>query len=225
MRTKGVTLVELLIGMVMLAVVLTALLGLTLGTLNYSTKAVSTAERLQELTATTAYIGDNFQRAAEVMTTLTLDGMACNLNPSGSQLPCIALVVPEARAALEIDTYMLLAYRLEPRSSLASDYKTVNAWADQNSLVLMEYRKELCGGSTGVACSGVPAVASAVTNLTPFVVADHLVKTNEMSGQSFLEYDGNRNLTLRLRVKDHLRGTTRFTPETTPYELLITRRN
>ena len=120
---------------------------------------------------------------------------------------------------------MLLAYRLEPRSNLASIYKADNAWADQNSLVLMEYRKELCGGSTGLACSGVPTVASSVTGLTAFVVSDNLVKTNEMSGKPFLEYDGKRNLTLRLRVKDHLRGTTRFTPEGLPYELLITRRN
>ena len=93
MKYSGVSLVELLIGMVMLAMILTALLGLTLGTLNYSTKAVSTAERLQELTTTSAYLGDNFQRAANVITSLTVNSLSCNLS---SSLPCIALVVPEA---------------------------------------------------------------------------------------------------------------------------------
>lgn len=225
MNSKGITLVELLIGMVLLAVVMMAMLGFTIGTLSYSAQAVSTAERLQELTNTSAYVSDNFQRAAQVLTSLTLDGKACDLSPSGSALPCIALVVPEARVGLGIDTFLLLAYRLEPRSSLGDEYKVADGWADANSLVLMEYRKELCGGSTGIVCSGLPTVGTTLTGLTPFVVADGLVKPSAMSGQAYFAYDGSRNLTLRLRVQDNVRGRVRYTPETLPYELHITRRN
>jgi hypothetical protein len=57
------------------------------------------------------------------------------------------------------------------------------------------------------------------------VLADNLVKSSEMAGKDFLEYDGSYNLTLRLKVKDNIRGTIRYTPEESPYELTITRRN
>ncbi len=217
MKHQGISMIEVLIAILILGTVLTALLRLTVGSLTFSAISVSTAERLQELNDATSYVADNLRRAKGVETSLTVNGQNCDI----TSYNCLAVVIPASQSGSTIDTELLLVYRLEPRSSLGTNYKVPDSWADANTLVLMEYRKELCGGSTGLSCP--QAVGSSVTGLTPYFVVDQLATTSDVPDP--LNYDGTKTFTLRFQVKDQASSNILYTPQDGPSELKITRRN
>lgn len=217
----GFTLVEMLISMSVLTVVLTAVVSIMIGTLRFSAATTSTADRLEELNGASAYVSDTLRRAVSVFSSIPVTANGTSFTCAYASGDCLATIVPEAQAGDAIDSYVFLAYRLEPRSNLGSDYKVPNSWADSNTRVLMEYRQELCGPSTGV-CAGVPNPTS-ISGATAFFVADSLVLANELAGHA-LSYGGN-GFTLRLQVKDRTGSDVRYSPSDGPTVLTVQRRN
>ncbi len=219
-RNHGMTLIELMVSMLGLAVIMTGLMGFLTGTLAFTGKTVSTAERMQNLTDTSAYLGDMLRRASSISTTgLTINGEACDISASA---PCFAMIVPESTTGGNIDSYLLLAYRLEPRSNLGAAYKVSDTWADSNTSVLREFRSVLCGGSVGTTCTGQPSMPTIAT-AQAFFVADYLVPSSELSVPVFA-YDGFKQITLYLQIKARQKGQISYTPPT-PYKVTISKRN
>lgn len=224
MRRQGVALVELLVAIAVLGVVIGVLIAVTSSTLTFSARAISDAERLAELRDVTGYMSDNIRRARTVLTDTTVNGAACTIT-AGSRA-CFALVVPEARDSEAIDTYLFLAYRVQPRSELGALYKLADAWADANTYVIQEYRRVLCSPTT-TPCSGSPAVPPTplptISGARPYLVLDGLAFDN--LAQAFSYDPATGKLTLTLQVKERHRGVVRFTPQSAPLKLQVVRRN
>jgi hypothetical protein len=196
------------------------LMGFMTGTLAFSSKTVSEAERLQNLTDTSAYLSDTLRRASTISTSgLLINGETCEI--TGSE-PCFAIIVPESSAGGTIDTYLLLAYRVEPRSDLGIAYKVTNSWADSNTAVLREYRAELCGPISTVLCAGQPSMPNTIS-AQAFFVADSLAPSSELTTPVFA-YDGFNQITMHLQIKTMQRGKVSYSPST-PYEVTVSKRN
>jgi prepilin-type N-terminal cleavage/methylation domain-containing protein len=240
MRRQGFTLVELLVAIAVLGVVVGVLITVTAGTLTFSARVISDAERLAELRDVTGYMSDNIRRARAVLTDTTVNGARCNIADGPGA--CFALVVPEARNSEAIDTYLFLAYRIQPRSELGALYKLADAWADANTYVIQEYRRVICGPSRPrrptnpedppppppyPLCPGSPAVPPTplptISGARPYLVLDGLAFDN--LAQAFSYDPANRKLTLTLQVKQLHRGVVHFTPAQAPLELRVVRRN
>lgn len=226
MRRQGFTLVEVLVAIAVLGVVIGVLITVTAGTLTFSARVISDAERLAELRDVTGYMGDNIRRARAVFTNSTVNGTRCNIADGPGS--CFALVVPEARESDAINTYLFLAYRIQPRSELGALYKLADAWADANTYVIQEYRRVLCSPTT-TPCSGSPAVPPPlppdpdIRGAQPFLVLDGLAFDN--LARAFSYDPASRKLTLTLQVKQRHRGAVHFTPAQAPLELRVVRRN
>lgn len=224
MRRQGFSLVEVLVAIAVLGVVIGVLITVTASTLTFSARAISDAERLAELRDVTGYMSDNIRRARAVLTDTTVNGARCNIADGLSA--CFALVVPEARNSEAIDTYLFLAYRIQPRSELGALYKLADAWADANTYVIQEYRRVICSPTT-TPCSGSPAVPPTplptISGARPYLVLDGLAFDNLT--QAFSYDPANRKLTLTLQVKQLHRGVVHFTPQSAPQTLQVVRRN
>jgi|GEM_PF-1121861 len=235
MRRQGFSLVEVLVAIAVLGVVIGVLITVTASTLTFSARAISDAERLAELRDVTGYMSDNIRRARAVLTDTTVNGARCNIADGLSA--CFALVVPVERESDTINTYLVLAYRIQPRSELGALYKLADAWADANTFVIQEYRRVICGPSRPrkpedppppyPPCSGSPAVPPTplptISGARPYLVLDGLAFDNLT--QAFSYDPANRKLTLTLQVKQLHRGVVHFTPQSAPQKLQVVRRN
>lgn len=219
-KRAGFTLVEVLVAVFILGVVLAGLLSLITGTLRFSTASTSTSDRLRELNDVTGYLADSIRRSTEVLTSSTVNGETCDIDSETE--PCFSVVVPEADGGNAINKYTQLFYRVMPRSELSTDYKAVDEWADDNTYVILEYRKVLC--DSGTPCSPTPPSGeSTVSYAQWYLVLDGL--TFEGNTEPF-NYDATSEaFTLDFRVADHRRGATRYTPADEPYELTVVKRN
>jgi len=224
MRRQGFSLVEVLVAIAVLGVVIGVLITVTASALTFSARAISDAERFAELRDVTGYMSDNIRRARAILTDTTVNGARCNIADGLSA--CFALVVPEARNSEAIDTYLFLAYRIQPRSELGALYKLADAWADANTYVIQEYRRVICSPTT-TPCSGSPAVPPTplptISGARPYLVLDGLAFDNLT--QAFSYDPANRKLTLTLQVKQLHRGVVHFTPQSAPQKLQVVRRN
>ena len=227
-KHAGFTIVEVLVAVFILGIVLTGLLSLVTGTLNFSTVAVSSSDRIRELNDVTGYLGDKIRGASEVVVSgseiniaSAPNGGICEIDDSTT--PCFSVVVPEATSGTGIDKYTQFFYRIEPRSALPDEYKVANSWADDNTYIIKEYRNVLCTGSECDDASNREAEMS-VSGAQWYLVLDGLQM--DFSTQPPFEYvDSSGEFSLNFRVADHRRGTTRYTPADEPYELTVIKRN
>ncbi len=230
MSRRGFALVEMLVAIAVLGVVIAALITVTSSTLTFSARVVSEAGRLAELRDVTGYMGDNIRRARAVLTNTTVNGARCNIADGPSA--CFVLVVPAvARESPTdaIDTYLFLAYRIQPRSELGALYKLADAWADANTFVVIEYRRVICDPdpTTEAPPCGSPAVLPTplppIRGARPYLVLDGMAFDNLTQAFGYDQATGK--LTLTLQVKERQRGVVHFTPAQAPLELRVVRRN
>ena len=235
----GFSLIEMLIGLALLGVILTVVTNLTITTMSYSTRVLGDADRLGELNTTSGYIGDNLRRALAVSTNNpSVNSGPCSWSPGTNVYPaCIAILVPEARniittaPATNIDTYLILVYRVERRSQLSSDYKTGSSWADTNTYVIMEYRKIQC--QVPALCDSSAEItkftnATSISGMTGSVVMDSLTLDPGTGSTLFvpLAYTStSKEFVLKLRTKRLERGNVLYTPKAGEQVLTVLRRN
>jgi hypothetical protein len=178
-------------------------------------------------------MSNNIRRARTVLTDTTVNGARCNI--ADGRRACFVLVVPEASNSEAIDTYLFLAYRIQPRSELGALYKLADAWADANTYVIQEFRRVICDPdphTTAPPCSGSPAVPPTplppISGAQPYLVLDGLAFDNLTNAFGYDRVAGK--LTLTLQVKGRHGGVVHFTPAQPPrgpgpLELRVVRRN
>lgn len=149
MKAKGLTLLEILVALSVLAIFTVALLAFTQSTLASNRLARTQAQLLEELKDAAGYLADTLQEAKVVLDSATVNGGTCR--PPG----CLATLLPNG------PNCNLRAYSLEARSRVSNDYKTPDPWADNNTRMLREYRL------TGQSCT-----ATSFSNAQPYVVLD-----------------------------------------------------
>jgi prepilin-type N-terminal cleavage/methylation domain-containing protein len=161
---RGFSLIEVLVGLAVLALFTLALLAFTQGTLAASGAARTQARLGEELKDAAGYLVDTLQEARLLLnsqTSLSLNGRPCAL-PA-----CLAALVPEdgGRCALR-------AYRLEARRDVLDPYKSPDPWADGNAAVLQEYRLSglSCGSAASLTASGFPLLDLVDPGISPFAL-------------------------------------------------------
>jgi len=173
---KGLTLLEILVALSVLAIFTLALLAFTQNTLATNRVARIQAQLMEELKDAAGYLADTLQEAKVVLTSATVNGSTC------TPPDCVAALMPNGTSCA------LRAYRLEARSSIGDDYKPPDPWADSNTRMLREYRL------TGQSCTG-----TSFSNAQPYVVLD-LVDTYDSPG--FFAISSNPlRVTLNIRLK------------------------
>jgi len=184
---RGLTLLEILVALAVLAIFTTALLAFTQGTLTANRVARKQAQLLEELKDAAGYLADTLQEAQRVLSSATVNGRGC-------QPPtCLAVLLPEGGACA------LRAYRLEARSAVGDDYKSPDPWADANTRMLREYR---LGGQS---CS-----ATTFSGAQPYVVLDLVDNDNNLA--FFQVQTSPTAITLNIRLKAREGGRILFVP-------------
>ena len=184
---RGLTLLEILVALAVLAIFTTALLAFTQGTLTANRLARKQAQLLEELKDATGYLADTLQEAQKVLSSATVNDQSC------APPTCLVVLLPEngGKCALR-------AYRLEPRSVVGDDYKSKDPWADANTRTLREYRR------TGQECSA-----------TTFSGAQHYVVLDLVDDDSNLEFFKEVSptyVTLNIRLKAREGGRILYVP-------------
>lgn len=161
---RGFSLIEVLVGLSVLALFTLALLAFTQGTLAANNVARTQARLGEELKDAAGYLADTLQEARLLLNSqasLSLNGKACAL-PA-----CLAVLVPEDGGACA-----LRAYRLEARRDVPDLYKSPDPWADKNAAVLQEYRLSglSCGSATSFTASGFPLLDLVDPGISPFAL-------------------------------------------------------
>ena len=184
---RGLTLLEILVALAVLAIFTTALLAFTQGTLTANRVARKQAQLLEELKDAAGYLADTLQEAQRVLSSATVNGRGC-------QPPtCLAVLLPEPGGACA-----LRAYRLEARSGVGDNYKSPDPWADANTRMLREYR---LGGQS---CS-----ATTFSGAQPYVVLDLV----DDSALAFFQVQTSPTaITLNIRLKAREGGRILFVP-------------
>ena len=232
MKRAGFTIVEILVAVLILGFVLTGLLALMTGTLNFSTVSVSTSDRLRELNDVTGYVADRVRGAIDLVPNATLPNPQLNgeLCDDEASLPCFGAVIGFDNDSDKpgFDAFQYLGFKVIPRTELGEDYKESDAWADSNTYVVQEYRRWICSDIDDEPCNGNPPEPedyAEIFGAQPALVLDGLT-LEDINGDPYrlFELEGD-TITLRFRVADHRRGTTRYTPAEGTYELTVIKRN
>ena len=185
---RGLTLLEILVALAVLAIFTTALLAFTQGTLTANRVARKQAQLLEELKDAAGYLADTLQGGQRVLSSATVNGRGC-------QPPtCLAVLLPEPGG-----TCALRAYRLEARSDVGDNYKSPDPWADANTRMLREYR---LGGQS---CS-----ATTFSGAQPYVVLDLVDNDNNLA--FFQVQTSPTAITLNIRLKAREGGRILFVP-------------
>lgn len=242
LRTHGLTLVEILVGLALLGIIMAAVLSLQVGTFRSASDIQGGADQLRELQISSGYLTDRVRTASAVSTSLTVNGTTCTMTPAAGEYPCFAVLVGEIRQVgstplFAPNTYMYLAYRLVPRSSLTAAAKTPDSWADSNTLALMEYRSVFCGPIASATCAtatppptgsvAIPTIVPAtLTGLTEAVIADRFTLTDGSGTFTPFAYNATKGeFTIRFRQAQRVNGKTVYTPSNGPMTVVIQRRN
>ena len=185
---RGLTLLEILVALAVLAIFTTALLAFTQGTLTANRLARKQAQLLEELKDAAGYLADTLQEAQKVLSSATVNGKTCE-PPT-----CLAVLLPEdgGKCALR-------AYRLEARKDVEDDHKSPDPWADANIRTLREYRR------TGQECS-----ATTFSSAQHYVVLDLV---DDDSNLSFFQMQTSpAAITLSIRLKAREGGRILYVP-------------
>ena len=184
---RGLTLLEILVALAVLAIFTTALLAFTQGTLTANRLARKQAQLLEELKDAAGYLADTLQEAQTVLSSATVNDQTCE-PPT-----CLAVLLPEdgGKCALR-------AYRLEARKDVEDDHKSPDPWADANTRTLREYRR------SEQECSA-----------TTFSGAQHYVVLDLVDDDSNLEFFKEVSptyVTLNIRLKAREGGRILYVP-------------
>jgi len=187
---RGLTLLEILVALAVLAIFTTALLAFTQGTLTANRLARKQAQLLEELKDATGYLADTLQEAQKVLSSATVNDQTCE-PPT-----CLAVLLPEDGGKC-----VLRAYRLEPRSAVGDDYKSKDPWADANTRTLREYRLN------GQECSAT--TFSDAQHYQHYVVLDLV---DDDSNLEFFKEVSPTYVTLNIRLKAREGGRILYVP-------------
>lgn len=200
MNRRGLTLLEILVAIAVLAIFTAALLAFTQGTLSSNRMARTQAQLWEELKDAAGYLADNLQEAKAIPNPAQVNDKSC------TPPTCVAALIPEGNGCA------LRAYRLEPRSGIGDDYKAPNPWADANTQMLREYRL------TGQTCT-----ATSFSQAQPEVVLDLVDDTN----LSFFSLASNPlRITINIRLKNKVGNRILYIPgKDQAYSITIYPRN
>ncbi|CAM3602093.1 prepilin-type N-terminal cleavage/methylation domain-containing protein [Deinococcus frigens] len=247
----GLTLIELLVGLLVFGILLAALLSLETATVTGANTAALQAARIRNLQEASSYLAARLRAARLVSTDLSVNDQACSLTPPAGTLPCFAILVGETRTVggvtqYQDNAYSYLVYRLIPRLQLTAADRAPDTWADSNTYALTQSQVLLCEPTATSCTTAVPATPPSVAiptvmptalAITPAVTATHTLdqvvadmSTLDLTPGSgtftpFAYNAASRQFTLRFRQKTNERGTVRYTPASEPYLLHIQRRN
>lgn len=234
---RGFTLLEMLITMVILSVILTVLITGQTGAIRLASRQHNEALQLTSMVEASGYVGDMVRQAAVIQQNMTVNGTTCSI--TSTTQPCFGVLVPASQgaastAAFKLDTYLMLVYRLEPRSNLPAAYKITDAWADSNTYVLREYRSVVCKDGTSVPCgTTAPAAPTSVSNASWFLVADG-ISLKTPAGAAYSPFSTTtttvgtttvKKFTLRLQAVNWVTNKVLYTPSTGPQTVTLTMRN
>lgn len=230
LKQAGVTLVEMLISMLILGFILTMVISVEANTLKFSTRQQDNSLQLTSLVEATGYMGDMIRQSTSFQSSLTVNGLACDVTSTTN--PCFGIMVPASQGSdatnpSKIDAYLMLVYRMENRNTLPVDYKSTNSWADSNTWVIKEYRSVVCQAA-GCPASGAPTVPTVINNANWYLVADQIskVRPNGTNYTPFARSTANvRQFTLQLQSVSRVMNETRYVPSTGPQSLTIMMRN
>ncbi|GEM49126.1 PulJ/GspJ family protein [Deinococcus cellulosilyticus] len=233
-RSQGFTLIETLITMLILGFIITMLISVQSTTMKFSTRQQGMSTQLTSLAEATGYISDMVRQAQEVKTSMTVNGQSCSI--SSTTNPCFGVLVPASQTGVttnmyQINTYLMLVYRLESRSTLDAAFKTTDSWADSNTSVIREYRSVVCKDATGfTACNGTaPAAPNAISNAAVYLVADGVSLTTP-SGAAYAPFSYTtsgsiKQFTLQVQMAYQSNNTTYHVPASGPQSVMVRLRN
>ena len=229
-KQAGFTILEMLITLAIFSLIAGSLLYITQQFLKTSSATLRYAETISELNDASNYLANNIRRSSKIISSINVNGTNCSLDVLPPALPCFGLIIPESRSGGEIDTYSFLAYRIDARSELHDRLKTKDAWADENTYIIREYRRVIC--TTLDSPSNPPFEfpcenPSSISRAQPYMVLEGLsLDAGLVTGTSlapFIELDNQIQLNLRLVKRD--RAKERYYPANDASSLNIFLRN
>ncbi|GGR91821.1 type II secretion system protein [Deinococcus sedimenti] len=247
-RHQGFTIIELLVGMAILAILTAAVFSFQQSTTVFAASQNGLAQRLQTVNDISGYLGDRLRAASRIVPdgTSLPDGTAANTLKScdlGGTSPCIALVLPvveDSRGAQACGTtpatepgrivgWTLNIYRYVPRADLDVSLKTSTLTSlDGAAQALVEIQMEnpsrpvVAAGSCGT-LQPLPDATSAYTSVLGRNVITDLAVVGSNPG---FEYDAvKKYVTMRLRTVESVNGKLVYTPSADFYTLRVNSRN
>jgi len=232
-KHHGFTVLEVLIALAIFMLVAGALVYITQQFLKTSSSTLRYADTISELNDASNYLSNNIRRASKIIPSIKLNGTDCSLNVLPPELPCFGLIIPESRSGGDIDTYSFLAYKIDSRSDLQDRLKLKDAWADENTFIIREYRRVIC--TTLDSPSNPPfdfpcENPSSISRAQPYMVLEGLtLEAGLVTGTTlapFVEQGAQGNqLQLNLRLVKRDRAKERYYPANSATSLTIHLRN
>ena len=230
LKSKGFTLLEMLITLAIFSIVAGTLLYITQQFLKSSSATLHYSDTMSELNDASNYLANNIRRASKIIPSIEVNGEDCHLQVLPPELPCFGLIIPESRSGSEIDTYTFLAYRIDSRSDLQDRLKTEDVWADENTYIIREYRRVIC--TTLDSPSSPPfdfpcENPSSIARAQPYMVLEGLtLDAGLVTGSGFEPFVASNNqLQLNLRLVKRHRAKERYFPRDNTASLSIHLRN
>ncbi len=229
-KIRGFTVLEMLVAAAILSIVIGALLSITQQFLKTSSSTLRYADTISELNDASNYLSNNIRRASKIIPSIKLNGKNCSLDVLPPTLPCFGLIIPESRNGGEIDTYTFLAYKIDARSELQDRLKIEDAWADDNTYIIREYRRVIC--TTLDSPSNPPfdfpcENPSLISRAQPYMVLEGLsLDAGLVTGTTLAPFIAQGNhLQLNLRLVKRDRDKERYYPANNATSLTVHLRN
>lgn len=204
-KSRGFTLVELLVAVAVLGVLVAAIVALTSGFLGFSRRVSVINDRLTDLNDAMGYVALNARRAMDVIG----DGSTVTIEPADElsfdcavTADCIALVLPVTEEDGSISGYDLHAYRVVPLSGWTGNPGVQGGWAGTDTPVLLEYAAALCTNCGLPSADGDTIDATQIQRIS-LVISDLFLEEGEPS-QAFAPFtidQEGRRITISLRTR------------------------
>lgn len=200
----GLSLVEVLVALGIVAILLSAIIALTTSLLGFSTRVNATNERLTDLSDAAGYVSTNARRSMGLVgdgstsIEISADGATFTCSVASSDGACLALLVPVVdrdSPSSEITDFNLLAYRFTTLGDWAGDPGLAPGWNGQDTPILLEYEASAC-----TSCSEPPSIPASMTATSTSLVIPDLVVENP-PGTSIVPFEvtnGRTRVTVRL---------------------------
>lgn len=245
-REAGFTLVELLVGMAILAVLLAAVFSFQQSTTEYATTQNNQATRLQTVNDIAGYVGDRLRAAGGIAPSSmslpngTAAGTSETCSATGTR-PCLAALLPvveDARGAAactpavapgRVVGWTLTVYRYVPRAELESTLRGPdNATLDQKAYGLVEIRLNDPSRPPPVAgtCGTRQSTPAAISQYTQVAARNLITDQAAVGSAAPFEVDtALKTVTLRVQTVTAQGTKLTYTPSAAPYKLTVNTRN